>query len=243
MLSANQNQIRILIETGFTGADREEALLYHVSVERKLESVKLWLQNVETSLPDIFSIPRTYTTSTADEPVIEERRETPNLEPTIIRISAYIDAFFMSGKSTLDTFAHEIRHLYDFGGHTGNLYFYDIPVMLRNHHSDTELHSYINSINLDNLSWYKDLSLYRKASTHESIIQIKPTLDMDFLTTEWRTPLLKLPLDTVQKPLQYNGKNFIDTGGEIRDKLFNLVIESYDKILNDINNGKTRINL
>ena len=80
MLSANQNQIRTLIETGFTGADREEALLYHVSVERKLESVKLWLQNVETSLPDVFSIPRTYTTSTADEPVIEERRETPNLE-------------------------------------------------------------------------------------------------------------------------------------------------------------------
>ncbi len=241
MLSHNQSQIRILIETGFTGTDKEEALLYHVSVERKLESVKLWFQNVETSLPDVFSIPGTYT-SHADAPVIEERREIPNLEPTLIRISAYIDAFFMSGKSTLDTFAHEIRHLYGFGGHTGDLYFNDIPTMLRNHHSNTELYSYINSINFGNLSWYKDLSLYRKASTHESIIKIKPTLDMDILTTEWRT-LLKLPLDPAQRSLQYNGKNFIDTGSEIRDGLFSLIIESYDKVLDDVNNNKTEISL
>jgi len=242
MLSTNENQIRILIETNFTGADREEALLFHVSVERKIESVKLWLQNVEASLPDVFSIPGTYT-SHADAPVIEERREIPNLEPAAIRISAYIDAFFMSGKSTLDTFTHEIRHLYGFGGHTGDLYFNDILGMLRNHHSNTELYSYINSINFDDLPWYRDLSQYRKASTHESIIPIKPTLDMDFLTTEWGTPLLKLPLDTTQRPLQYNGKNFIDTGREIRDGLFSLVIEGYDKILDDVNNNKTRLNI
>jgi len=243
MVSPNQRQIRVFIENSFTGADKEEALLYHISVERKLESVKLWFQSVETIMPDMFQFPATYT-STADEPVSETRTEDiSNLEFTIIRISSYIDAFFMSGKSTLDTFAHEIRHLYGFGNHSGDLYFNEIIPLLTNHHSDSELFSYFDSINFEDLTWYKDLNLYRRASTHESIIPIRPSLDLDFLTSEWRNPILKLPLDTTQRPLQYNGKNFIDSGREIKDGLYSLVIESYNKIFADVNDNKTRIRI
>jgi len=243
MLSQNENQIKQHIESSLTGTDKEEAFLYHISVERKLEAVNLWFENVQTILPDVFPFTRTYSTTAEREEREERVNVLPDMESTIINISAYIDAFFMGAKSALDTFAHEIRTLYGLAGHTGDLYFSDIHGLLRSHHPDTELFSYLDSLNINHSSWYEDLNLYRRASTHERILSIRPTLGLDFLTSEWRDPILKLPLDTTQRPLQYDGKNFIDTGLEIKEGLRNLVIEGYDKILNDITNNKTKISI
>lgn len=237
MLSQNEKQVKELIENNLLGNDREKARLFHVSVERKLEAVKIWFRNVETIIPDFIST----ITDTASTGIPTEINPPTNPESTIIRISAYIDAFFMSGKSTLDAFAHEIRTLYGLEGHSGNLYFEHALDLLSNHHSDTKLNLYLTSINIKNLSWYKSLGLYRKAVTHESIIPIKASMDLNFFTGEWQNPILKLPLDPTQQPLGYNSENFIDTGKEIMNKLNNLIIESYDKILEDINSRKTKI--
>jgi len=236
MLSENQRQIQSLIETKLMGDDRE-ALLFHVSVERKLKSVKLWLENVQTILPDFVPSTGTYSTGRNET----EPQGLTVIESTVVKISAYIDAFFMSGKSTLDAFAHEIRSLYGLGGHVGNLYFEDIFRLITIHHSDTELNLYIGTTDIRNLTWYKDLKSYRRASAHESIIPIKPSSDFDFMSEEWKNPILKLPLDPTQQTLNYNGKNFIDAGKEISEKLQKFVIESYDKIMLDIRNNKTRI--
>jgi len=147
----------------------------------------------------------------------------------------------MSSKSTLDSFGHEIRSLYDLGGHKGDLYFENALDLLIAHHSGSNLNSYIISSNIRNNSWYQDLKAYRKASAHESIIQIKPSLDFDFLTGRWKDIWLKLPLNPTQRPLNYDGKNFTDTGKKIKESLFKFIIESYDAVLNDVRNGKTKI--
>ena len=240
MLSENEKQVKELIKAKLTGTNQEEARLFHISVERKLEAVRLWFQNVEALLP--YFAPATDTFSTG---VHSETKEPISLEPTLIdtinTMSAYIDAFFMSAKSTLDTFAHEVRNLYGLDNHSGDLYFENAIDLLKRHHSGSELDFYIEAIDIKNSIWFSDLKLYRKASTHESIIQIKPSVDLDFLSGEWKNIILKLPIDPTQRPLAYNGKNFINTGKEIIDELTKFIIESYNKILNDINNGNTKI--
>lgn len=237
MLSENQQLVQSLIETKLRGEDKEKAFLFHISVERKLRAVKFWLDNVQTILPDFVPSTGTYSTGRSGT----EPQELTTIESSVIKISAYIDAFFMSGKSTLDAFAHEIRSLYGLGGQSGDLYFENIFRLLTTHHSDTELNSYLASTNIRNLTWFKDLRSYRRASAHESIIPIRPSSDFDFMSEEWKDPILKLPLDPTQQTLNYDGKNFIDTGKEISDKLEQFVIEAYDKILADIRNNKTQI--
>lgn len=236
MLSENEKQVKELIEAKLSGTNQEEARLFHISVERKLEAMRLWFQNVEDLLPDITPTTGTYSTG-----VYSETREPISLESTLNKMSAYIDAFFMSAKSTLDTFAHEVRNLYGLGNHGDDLYFENAIDLIKRHHSDSELNSYVESIDIKNSIWFSDLKLYRGASAHESIIQIKPSIDLDFLSGEWKNLILKLPIDPTQRPLAYNGKNFINTGKEIKDELTKFIIKSYKKILTDINNGKTKI--
>jgi hypothetical protein len=231
MLSENQKKVQDLIETKLIGLDRDDALLFHISVERKLLSVNLWFRLVEETLPDFMQY-GTYST---------DKRSGIDIESTLIKLSAFIDAFFMSGKSTLDAFAHEIRAIYGLGGHTGDLYFENLISLLQKNHNDSELNSYLSSLNIINSEWYKDLKSYRRASAHESIISIRASLDLDFLSGEWKKILLKLPLNPTERPLHYNGKNFIDTGKDIKDNLLKFLLESYNKILNDIKNNKTKI--
>ena len=239
MLSERELRVRKLIENNLSGNDLEETLLYHHSVERKLEAVKMWFQNVETILPDFIQLSFTQTYNTSGK--VELLEETISFKSTFVKISAYIDAFFMSGVSTLDAFAHEIRMVYGLGGHHGDLYFRGLPNLLLRNHSDTELNSYLVSVEIKNSSWYKDLNSYRRASTHESIIPIRLSGDLDVLSAEWKKFIIKLPLDPSQRPLSYNSKNFIDIGMEIRDKLQGFISESYNKISNDIETCKTKI--
>lgn len=236
MLSENEKQLRELIEDKLIGSNKEETRLFHISVERKIEAMRLWFKNVEDLLPDIVTTIGTYTTGGH-----LETREPISLESTLNKISAYIDAFFMSAKSTLDTFAHEVRNLYGLNNHSGKLYFENAIDLLKRHHFDSELNSYLGVIDIENSIWFSDLNLYRRASAHESIIQVKPSLDLDFLSGAWKNLILKLPIDPNQRPPVYNGKNFINTGKEINDKLNEFIIESYNKILNDIYNSKTKI--
>lgn len=241
MLSNKENEVRLIIETRLSGSQLDEALLFHISVERKLESVKFWFQNIETILPDFDQITSLTYTYSAGEDVPTEKLT--NLESTIIKVSAFIDAFFMSGKSTLDAFAHEIRSIYGFGGHSGNLYFENALDLLNSYHCDSELNLYLSSNNIINKKWFLELRSYRKASAHESIIPFRISFDLDTLTAQWKNIILKLPLDPTQRPFQYNGKNFIETGKLITDELNKLIVESYEKILNDINQGKTAISV
>ena len=236
MLSTEEKNIRDAIEAKLSGTIKDEAFLFHISVERKLKSVEIWFQNVETILPDFIQA-----TGTARSGQAVTEGLTPDLESLISKISAYIDAFFMSGKSVLDTFAHELRILYGLGGHTGDLYFGESLSLLNTHHLDTQINSYLSGIDFDTLNWHKDLNAYRHASTHESIIPIKPSMDFDFITGEWKEMILKLPLDTAQRPLTYNGKNFNDVGKEIQDNLFNLIVECYRRIWDDIGQQQTII--
>ena len=236
MLSENEKQVIELIEAKFTCYNQGETRLFHVSVERKLEAMRLWFQNVEDLLPDIVPTIGTYSTG-----VDSETRESISIGSMLNNLSAYIDAFFMSAKSTLDTFAHEVRNLYGLNNHSGDIYFENAIDLLKRYHSDSELNFYVEANDIKNSTWYSDLKLYRKASAHESIIQIKPSLDLDFLSGEWKNLILKLPVNPTQRPPAYNGKNFINTGKEIKNELNKFIIESYNKILDDINNSKTRI--
>ena len=152
-----------------------------------------------------------------------------------------MDAFFMSGKSVLDALVHEIRSLYGLGGHSGDLYFEKGLKLVNSCHCNSSLNNYLDSLNIKGSEWYRDLSSYRKACAHESIIQIRLSFDFDSLTQEWKRILLKLPIDPGRKSLSYNGKNFIDTGKIIKDGLYGLINESYDNILDDIKSGQTKI--
>ena len=231
MISTHQNEVQNLIETKLSGLDKDDALLFHVSVERKLASVELWFQNVADMTPSFFQYG---TLDGSNKPEFD-------INFYLVKMSANIDAFFMSGKSTLDSFGHETRSLYNFGGHSGDLYFENVLDLLPIHNSISSLNSYFNTSNIRNISWYKDLKAYRRASAHESVIQIKPSLSLDFLTGQWKEIWLKLPIDPTQRPLSYNGKNFIDTGKTIKESLFKFITESYDAILDDIKNSKTKI--
>lgn len=231
MLSESQKEVQIRIESKLSGSDKDDALLFHVSVERKLNSVNLWLQYAAELIPP-FIKPDTF--STGRESIID-------MSSFLIRISAYIDAFFMSSKSTLDCFGHEVRSIYGLGGHTGDLYFENILDLLPIHHSVSKINSYICGLNIRSADWFKELKSYRKASAHESIVPIEPTANLDFLTGQWKLGLLKLPIDPAQRPLLYNGKNFIDTGKLIKENLYDLIVKSYDEILNDIQNNKTKM--
>ena len=238
MLSEGQKKIQNLIETKLSGNDKDEALLFHVSVERKLASVEIWFENVESMLPDFVVQPGTLSGDTGVE---AQNLTDDDVHSYLTRMSAYIDAFFMSGKSTLDTLAHEIRSLYDLGGHTGDLYFEAALDLIGAHHSNCSLNSYLTSLNIRSCQWYMDLSSYRRACAHESIIQIQPSVEVNYLTGESKEVLLKLPTDPAQRPLAYDRKNFVSTGREIRDNLRKLITESYDKVLDDIKRGTTKI--
>lgn len=238
MLSESQRKIQTLIETRLSNTEKDEALLFHVSVERKLLSIDIWLGEVKENILPVF-ITQYGTYSTGGRSKTEE--EMVDLDSILVKLSAYMDAFFMSGKSVLDAFAHEIRSLYGLGSHTGDLYFGDIPGLFSTHHPNTSLDKYLNSLNIKDSEWYKNLNSYRTACAHESIIQIKPSIDLDFLRGHWETMLLKLPIDPAKKPLSYDGKNFIETGKIIKDKLYGLIEKSYDKILDDIKSGQTKI--
>jgi len=239
MLSEDETSIITFIESNLLGNNREEARLYHYSVVRKLWAVRFWFQNVEMLIqPDLILSTQNITAS--GDAGLSSNYQTDS-ESTITKISSYIDAFFMSGKSTLDTFAHEVRNLYGFGGHSGDLYFENALDLLAQLHSNSELNNYLSSTNIRNLQWYQELKAYRHASTHESIIAIQPSVEMDFFTGKWKPIILKLPLDPAQKPLQYNGKNFIETGKLIRDGLQKLLIQSYSKVIIDIRSNRTAI--
>ena len=237
MLSTSQKEVQVLIENKLSGTDRDEAFLFHVSVERKLASVDLWFRHVEIILPDFTSQSETY--SAGDSKIETENRAV--LDSVLIKMSAYIDAFFMSGRSTLDTFGHEIRSLYGLGGHSGNLYFPEALELIRTEHGNSCLNTCLNSLDIENSQWYRDLNSYRSACAHESIIQINPSRDFDFLKGEWKEILLKLPMDPGQRPWSYNRKNFVDTGKTIRNELYELIETSYDRMLDDIKSGQTKI--
>jgi hypothetical protein len=237
MISINADKIRDLIETAFSGPEREEALLFHVSVERKAKALILFYELVEKSLPNFVKI-NSQSTSSLDR---KEAEEIIDIKPLLSEISAYIDAFFMSGRSTMDAFAHEIRSIYGLGGHTGNLYFSKVPSLLRRFHDNSRMSSYFQSNDVENQAWYKELNIYRHASTHESIIPFMPSISIDPLTSEWKKPILKLPIDPTSRPLQYNSKNFVDIGKSIREGLSKLLVGIYDEILQDIVESKTKI--
>jgi len=238
MLSDGQNEVQVLIESKLSGNHKSEALLFHVSVQRKLASVDLWFRHMEIILPVFTGRSETYS-STEDSKVETEDRAA--LESILIKMSAYIDAFFMSGRSTLDAFGHEIRSLYGLGDHTGNLYFPQALGLISTHHGNSHLNTYLNSLNIEHSQWYTDLNSYRRACAHESIIQINPSRDFDFLKGEWKEILLKLPMDPGQRPWNYDGKNFVDTGKTIKNELYGLIETSYDRILDDIKSGQTKI--
>lgn len=237
MLSESESHVRELIEDRLAANAKEEILLYHYSVERKLKAAELFFQNVIDILPTFFQ------SATATSGSVEVPPGLLDLESTINNISAYIDAFFMSAKSTLDTFAHELRSLYGFSNHIGDLYFENALDLLRKHHFSTELNLYLISCNIRDSSWFQELNSYRRASAHESIIPIRPSIDIDVLDGQltWKDPILKLPLNPAQKPPDFNGKNFKTIGKLIKDKLQKLIIDSYDKILIDIHSNRTRI--
>lgn len=90
MLSDGQNEVQVLIESKLSGNHKSEALLFHVSVERKLASVDLWFRHMEIILPVFTGRSETYS-STEDSKVETEDRAA--LESILIKMSAYIDAF------------------------------------------------------------------------------------------------------------------------------------------------------
>jgi hypothetical protein len=239
MLSLNENRVKELLETRLTGNHKEEALLYHSSVPRKLKAVQLFYNNITSFTPSFFT---TATVSTSASP--------PNPPPSpplidaaslIDDISAYIDAFFMSGKSTLDSFAHELRSLYQFTGLTGDLYFENALDQLSRNHSTSDLNAYFTSCNIRNLDWFKDLNNYRRACAHESIIPFRPSFDFDVTSGRWLNPILKLPLNPGTYPPAYADKDFYQTGQSIKEGLNEFIINSYNHVLTDILDGRTRV--
>lgn len=242
MLSESEKLIRELIETNLTGNLQVEIRLYHHSVVRKLEAVDLFYNNVEEITLNnlVFGTATSSSIGTPQNVYIER----VDLETIISKISANIDAFFMSAKSTLDTFVHELRAIYNFGGHTGDIYFNrEAIVLLRTHHSSTELYLYLNSLNLQTLTWYNELNGYRHASAHESITPFSPSFDFDVLSGRWKEPILKLPLNPHTIPPTFNSKNFKEVGKQIRDELFSLIINCYEKIKTDIELNRTVITI
>ena len=112
MLSPNENNVKGLLETRLTGDAGGEALLFHSSVLRKLKAVQLFYERIISFIPSFFT---TATASTsAASPNFSSTPELIDAASLTDDISAYIDAFFMSCKSTLDSFAHELRCLYQF---------------------------------------------------------------------------------------------------------------------------------
>lgn len=241
MLSPNENNVRELLETRLTGNARGEALLYHSSVLRKLKAVQLFYNNITSFIPSFF------TTATASNTATP-----PNLTPTpelidaaslIDDVSAYIDAFFMSGKSTLDSFAHELRSFYQFTLVTGDLYFENALDQLSSHHATSDLNTYLTGLNIRNLDWYRDLTNYRRACTHETIIPFRPSFDFDVASERWLNPILKLPLNPGTYPPAYADKDFYQTGQSIRKGLKQFIIDSYNHIHTDILTGRTKLPL
>lgn len=239
MLSQNENRIKELIETRLTGIHRDEALLYHSSVPRKLKAVQLFYNNITSFTPSFFT---TDTVSTSASP--------PNPPPSsqlidaaslIDDISAYIDAFFLSGKSTLDSFAHELRSLYQFTGLAGDLYFENALDQLLRNHSTSDLNGYLTTCNIRNLDWFNDLRTYRRACAHESIIAFRPSFDFDVTSGRWLNPILKLPLNPGNYPPTYGDKDFYQTGQSIKGGLNEFIINSYNHVLTDILHGRTRV--
>jgi len=235
MLSKTEDDLRKLVEAKLSGVSKQNFQLYHYSVIRKIESVKLWLNYSKEILPDFTNLLGTYSTTQPTPPA------PVNIDSTISRLSAYVDAFFMSAKSTLDSFAHEIRELYEMAGHTGDLYFENVINLLNTHHAQTGLNQLFVNENVLNKSWFIELNAYRRASAHESIIPLNLDLKYDLTTQEWKNLILKLPIDPRTRPLVYNAKNFMELGDEIEVSLSKLLMDSYDSIFRDINNNQTKI--
>jgi len=237
MLSENENRVKELIESGLTGNDKEEALLYHFSVGRKLKAVELFYNSTIASTPK-FSTTATLSTSNSAPPPGQELIDATSL---IDDISAYIDAFFMIARSDLDSFAHELRSLYQFSGRAGNLYFENALDQLLSNHSSCSLNLYFTSSNVRNQDWFKELNGYRRACAHESIIPFRPSLDFDVASGRWLEPILKLPDIPGSYPLVYSHKDFYQTGQSIKEGLSAFIISSYDNVLTDILNNRTKI--
>jgi len=238
MLSQNETRVRELIETKLLGNDREETLLYHFSVGRKLRAVELFYSNIKNIFIPQFSGTATLSASSISQP---PGQELIDLSSLIDDASANIDAFFMSAKSALDSFAHELRSLYGFGGHTGDLYVENAVELVSTNHSDTALQTYFNSSNLRDSDWFTDLKRYRRACTHESIIPFKPSFDFDLISGQWKELFVKLPLNPGTFPPVFDNKNFIGTGETIKEGLRIFLISSYDKVFTDILDNKTKI--
>lgn len=237
MLSQNENSVKELIETRLTGNDKEEALLYHFSVVRKLRAVELFYNNITAFTPKFSAT----ATLSASYPSLPPGQQLIDITSFIDDTSAYIDAFFMIAKSTLDSFAHELRNVYQFSGQTGDLYFEDALNQLSRNHSTSALNTYFTSSNIRNLDWFRDLNNYRRACAHESIIPFRPSLDFDVASGRWLEPILKLPLNPGTYPPIYSDKNFYQTGHSIKEGLKAFIISSYDNVYTDILNNRTRI--
>lgn len=146
MLSQNEIRVKELIGTRLTGNDQQELLLYHFSVVRKLRAAQIFYENVRTLIPKFVGIFTSATiTLSASSTTPPPSGDLVDLDSLIDNASANIDAFFMSAKSTLDSFAHELRSLYGFGGHSGDIYFEDAVQLLSTNHSSSSLQTYFSS--------------------------------------------------------------------------------------------------
>jgi len=149
MLSQEEVQVKELIEGRTTGIDQEELLLYHFSVCRKLRATEIFYERVQNLIPTFVGIfTSTTVTLSGGSSSPPPRQDLVDLDSLIDNASSNIDAFFMSAKSTLDSFAHELRSLYGFGGHTGDLYIEEALRLLSLNHPTSFLQTYFVSLDI-----------------------------------------------------------------------------------------------
>lgn len=158
----------------------------------------------------------------------------------VFDINFWLDGYFFTAMSILDTVAHQIDHLYKIYPEGKNIFIDKIRERLDYKNKKWKLNKILKKIEAKN-SWYKNFKNYRNTITHESVISRELPIIYSASDQEEDLRSIYLPANPKLRPpkvikqSKYEMTNLIKNYNKRIEKFVN---EIYSSVLEDIKNTK-----
>ena len=234
MPATNQERLLSLVQAHPAGSHLlDEVLHFHMSVKQKLWSIDYFNGQVQDLKPEVL-----YQARTQGNTLVLDR--STDVEGFGLYANLLLDGFLMNTVSALDTFAHEVKALYQFHRPPSKVYIRRIEGCLAREHAGRALTTYL-SVELAK-RWFDTLTVYRHCTTHESLVGANVRFDASLITGDLQYAYVPLPDDPRHRPFTYkSGRELKSYCSSVRAHVVTLIRHSYYCIIQDIKTTGTTL--
>ena len=155
-------------------------------------------------------------------------------------INFWLDGYFFTAMSLLDTIAHQIDHLYKLYPEWSSIFIDKIQKKLESKNKQWKINRTLRKIGAKN-SWYKSFKDYRNTITHESVVSGELRITYIASDREEDLKTIYLPADPKIRPSKIIEKSRFEMPNLIKNydkRLESLVNDIYISILEDTKKTK-----